>query len=173
MGNSSTARYSDGQAIHGAAAAWPTALRERWPTVVGTLLHDLGGQPTAAALARVAPADLKAVLRSAEARASLEGLARRHRVDEADVARLWTGAKTASARRVQALIALEDRVRKVAGRLGATTRAQLRTQIVAALATAPPPDRPVGQWWSTEEGRRVANRALTIGGRRERLGSST
>lgn len=159
MGNSRTARYGDGKDVHGAAAAWPAALRQRWPEVVDHVSRALGAEPPAAmpaaAEARLAlpPSAVSLLLKDEPRMRIVERLARRWKADEAEVVLLWAAqriedvedARDAVTSKLRLLRDLESHfeagVRRLkvtaSGRLAGPTRLALRAHLLHCLASLP------------------------------------
>lgn len=204
MGNSDTARYGDGWAVHGPDAVWPAWLRPAWPQVAAQVHQEL---------AKAAPARSSSISRSIgrphatptpptrtiltvllEPRweRPLARLARRWRVDEAEVAALWAASPAPTDRATQRLVAAKLRLahhveavaRRALARLGTrpfrripvATRAALHQRILDAVAPLGleevPRGRPgaawkarVAAWTRSPAGNASLQRALSFGPR--------
>jgi hypothetical protein len=163
MGHSATGRYGDGRDVHGLAAAWPPRVLERWRDVVATVLAAPPRTRAAAATENGAPVAMERILRDSDAARRLHGLARRHGLDEADVAHLWSrgGGESAAAWGAATVADVEKRLR-AAVRLPAATRTHVRAQLVEAVARLPASARRArpATFLASEAGRRLVAAAL-------------
>jgi hypothetical protein len=148
MGGSQTGRHADGPALYGAAAVWPADWRARWDAVRAEAARRFRA-PGRVRAAGSAGRSLRSVLAESGLEGVLRRLAKRHGVDEADVARLWSACDGGDARKTTALVTQRLRlVRSLEAaftaaarterlRVRAATRDHVRTLAVsAALALA-------------------------------------
>lgn len=185
MGNSNTAKHSNGREVYDPFSLLPPFLRDQWPRPLHAAFARLASpsptpvEPPTLLAADTGPAPPDAgLLRDRPTRTRIERLARRLRLDAADVALLWPRPEprrpeAVVRRRVGAVLRLEAAVvaglnralRPVHRRIGRAHRARLRTHLVAAAARlgrdgTPDARDQLATWLAEPSARRRLERAV-------------